>query len=127
MMRSRTHRSVQVRSVVSPADGQFDHDTDVNNGDPRRIVRARPWWATAEDPGAEHRSAQQRGDDRRRSIGRNLLADRDIGEFEIIHYRDGHARARRVLADQAGVDGRRSIEFPDHLVGSSLSGSGDDQ
>jgi hypothetical protein len=34
-----------------PTDGQFDHDTDVDNGDPRHLVRVRP--RRAQRPGQE--------------------------------------------------------------------------
>jgi len=40
-----------------PSDGQFDHDTDVDNGDPRHIVRARPERAPPKAPAPEHGTA----------------------------------------------------------------------
>jgi hypothetical protein len=36
--------------------------------------------------GTEHRSTEQRGDNRRRLTCWQVLADRDVGQLEIIHY-----------------------------------------
>src|SRR5215216_2362721 len=95
-----------------PSDGQFDHDTGVDDGDPRQSVRARPRCATAEDPGAKHGTAQQCGDERRRSACWNLLTDENIGEFKIIHHCDGNpVRVVYLPVEQVqmGVDPSNSL------------------
>jgi hypothetical protein len=81
-------------------DGQFDHNTHVCHSGPRRTLHPRVGWTSAKDSGGKDRTAEQCGNDRRRSADRNLLANGDLGELKIVH----HCRRNTVDVEHLTVE-----------------------
>jgi hypothetical protein len=90
------------------ADAELDDHADVSNvlpWDPDQPGRRRP---AAEDPGAQHRTGEQGGDDRGRGSLRYFSFRVGSAEFEVVHCGDGDAVVIQCLPVQQvelGVQG----------------------
>ena len=84
MMWSRTQLSVQRDIQGFATDREVGSSRRRRKRPPRVSDAAASWRSATEDPGRQHRSAEQCGDHRCRSLRRYLRTDGDVGQLEIV-------------------------------------------